>query len=136
MDITSMDTNTMAKEKRMRTGIASLMLCTASLGLTLIASAGHVAAATINVGLTAQRATATMTDGAKVPMWGYCVSSATAGAAVGGACTAAAAWTPGPTLYAAPGDTLVVTLTNQLPVATSFVILGQFGGGLGTPVSD
>ncbi|MDE1923563.1 MAG: hypothetical protein KGI55_09065, partial [Gammaproteobacteria bacterium] len=132
-----MATNTMAKEKRMRTGIASLMLCTASLGLALIASAGRAPAAEVDVALTAQRATATMTDGAKVPMWGYCVSSATpASAAVGAACAAAAAWTPGPTLYAAPGDTLVVTLSNQLPVATSFVILGQFGGGLGAPVRD
>ena len=121
----------------MRTGIASLMLCTASLGLALIAPAGPASAATVDVALTAQRATATMTDGAKVPMWGYCVSSATpASAAVGAACATAATWTPGPTLYAAPGDTLVVTLSNQLPVATSFVILGQFGGGLGQPVND
>ncbi len=34
----------------------------------------------------------------------------------------------------APGDELQITLTNALPVPTSIVILGQVGGGLGTPV--
>jgi hypothetical protein len=79
-------------------------------------------AATIPVNLTAQRMKATLPDGASVPMWGYCTT---------GACTTA--WAPGPTITAAPGDTLQINLTNSLPVPTSIVILGQLGGGLGSP---
>ncbi len=71
------------------------------------------------------------------------------GSLTGGACTTTttstavppvvtvttAAWTPGPTItvpFDPLGTTLVVNLTNQLPVPTSLVILGQLGGGMGT----
>jgi VCBS repeat-containing protein len=55
-------------------------------------------------------------------MWGYCAA---------GACSTT--WAPGPTLVATAGSTLSIHLTNTLPVATSLVVLGQLGGGLGAP---
>src|SRR5512140_1993033 len=76
------------------------------------------------VNLTAQRMTTTLRDGAAAPTWGYCESSA---------CASATSWTPGPTIVAAAGDTLTIHLTNNLPVPTSLVVLGQLGGGLGAP---
>ncbi|CAN5817624.1 hypothetical protein BH11PSE8_BH11PSE8_39850 [soil metagenome] len=98
----------------------------ALMGRALVASivllCGAAGAATVNVNLTAQRMSTTLPDGASVPMWGYCST---------GSCTGA--WAPGPTIVAASGDTLTVTLTNNLPVSTSLVILGQFGGGVGSP---
>ncbi|MDB6091076.1 MAG: multicopper oxidase type 3 [Gammaproteobacteria bacterium] len=123
-----------------------LGLHTASLAMALLAATGVGAAAT-NVSLTAQRATATMTDGTQVPMWAYCGSadSGSAGKTVGGTCplppiagTSAVVppWTPGPTIIVPSSDSLVIKLTNTLPVATSLTILGQLGGGLGTPTPD
>ncbi|ADE12045.1 choice-of-anchor D domain-containing protein [Sideroxydans lithotrophicus] len=92
------------------------------LSVVMLMDAGAAAAATIPVNLTAQRMNATLPDGAIVPMWGYCTT---------GACTAA--WAPGPTIVAAPGDTLQINLTNSLPVPTSIMVLGQLGGGMGMP---
>ena len=76
--------------------------------------------------LTAQQMSTTLPDGTTVPMWGYCAS---------GACTTA--WAPGPTIVASAGQSLSIALTNALPagVPTSLVVLGQFGGGLGAPVT-
>lgn len=105
------------KDKFMKTWLGA-----AALAAGLLAQpAAH--AATVTVNLTAQRTAVTLPDGATVPMWGYCPT--------GTACTG---WKPGPTIVAAPGDTLQITLTNQLPAPTSIVILGQLGGGLGQPV--
>ncbi len=59
----------------MRTGITRLMLHTASLAVTMLAAVSNASAATVTVGLTAERANATMTDGMKVAMWGYCASA-------------------------------------------------------------
>ena len=59
-------------------------------------------------------------------MWGYCTS---------GSCSTA--WAPGPAIvipHDPAGNTLQINLTNSLPVPTSIVILGQLGGGLGTPI--
>jgi hypothetical protein len=84
------------------------------------------AGATSPVNLTAQRTTTTLRDGSTAPMWAFCESSA---------CAAATAWAPGPTIVAAAGTSLTVNLTNNLPVPTSLVILGQLGGGLGTPTT-
>ena len=74
--------------------------------------------------LTAQRMTTTLRDGTAAPMWGYCE---------GASCTTA--WAPGPTIIAAAGSSLTIKLTNNLPVPTSLVILGQTGGGVGTPAT-
>ena len=124
----------------MCTSINRLML-----GITAVTSivlgVAHTASAATTVNLTAQRVSAAMPDGAKIPMWGYCSSAAAAststpiGIAVGGnAC--GTTWSPGPTIVVPVGDTLNIVLTNQLPVATSVTILGQLGGGLGTPTRD
>ncbi len=76
------------------------------------------------VNLTAQRMTAALRDGTAVPMWGFCPTAA---------CTNT--WAPGPTIVAAAGSSLQINLTNALPVPTSLVILGQLGGGVGTPTT-
>lgn len=90
----------------------------------------QVVAAAGGVSLTAQRLGLTLQDGATAPMWGFCASGAAA-------CASGAAWAPGPTIVAQAGDPagLSITLTNALPVPTSLVILGQLGGGLGTPTT-
>ncbi|MBS0393592.1 MAG: choice-of-anchor D domain-containing protein [Proteobacteria bacterium] len=129
----------------MRTSINRLMLGFASLAATMLGAAGVASAAT-TVNLTAQRATATMPDGAIVPMWGYCLGSVTststpvAGTASGGGTCATApavgTWAPGPTITVPLGDSLTITLTNNLPVDTSITILGQIGGNLGAPARD
>ena len=74
------------------------------------------------VGLIAQRMSVALRDGTASPMWGYCAT---------GACSTS--WAPGPTIVAAAGSSLTISLTNQLPVPTSLVVLGQSGGGLGAP---
>lgn len=96
-----------------------------ALAASMVLLSGVAGAATVTVNLTAQRMSTTLPDGATVPMWGYCTTPASGG------CTGS--WAPGPTIVAAPGDTLNISLTNSLPVPTSLVILGQLGGGLGTP---
>src|SRR5450631_506408 len=96
------------------------------------------------VNLTAQRMVALLPDGTTAPMWGYC---ATGYSLDGGtpvvpskttepkpcATTGTANWMPGPTIIVNAGTTLIIKLTNNLPTPTSLVVLGQLGGGLGTP---
>ena len=77
------------------------------------------------VKLTAQPMTTALRDGTASPMWGYCDSSASA-------CVQGASWAPGPTIVSA-GGSLQITLTNNLKLPTSLVILGQVGGGVGSP---
>ena len=74
------------------------------------------------VELTAQRMTTALRDGTLAPMWGFCAT---------GSCTGT--WAPGPTIVATAGSSLQINLTNKLKVPTSLVVLGQLGGGLGTP---
>ena len=81
------------------------------------------ASAQTTVNLTAQRSVTTMPDGKVIPMWGFCTT---------GSCTNA--WSVGPTITATPGSSLTINLTNNLPTPTSVVILGQLGGGLGSPI--
>jgi large repetitive protein len=93
----------------------------------------NLAAADTTVNLTARRTAVTLPDGTTVPMWGYCGATATGstGSTSGGSC--GATWTPGPTITVTTGETLKINLSNQLPTPTSVVILGQIGGGLGSP---
>ena len=94
--------------------------------ISVLLTAGVAFAATTTVNLTAQRMTTTLPDGISVPMWGYCATPIT------GSCTAP--WAPGPTItvpYDATGTTLQIVLKNMLPIPTSLVILGQYGGGIG-----
>ncbi len=62
------------------------------------------------------------TDGPDV---GFCSS------ALGAGCSSQ--WAPGPTIVVPVGQSLEIDLTNNLPTPTSVVILGQWGGGVGTP---
>ncbi len=90
----------------------------------LLAASAPFAATTTTVNLTAQRMSTALPDGTIVPMWGYCTT---------GSCTAS--WAPGPTItvpYDATGTNLQINLKNMLPIPTSLVILGQYGGGMGT----
>ncbi|MCU1282125.1 MAG: multicopper oxidase type 3, partial [bacterium] len=72
--------------------------------------------------LTAQRMSIALRDGSPAPMWGFCANSGCSGT-----------WAPGPTIVAQANTSLTIELTNALPVPTSLVILGQIGGGVGSP---
>ncbi len=76
--------------------------------------------------MTAQSSMLSLPDGKTAPMWGFC--SSTLGAGCSGQ------WTPGPTIVVPVAGSLEIDLKNNLPTPTSIVILGQLGGGLGTPV--
>ena len=124
----------------MTTNRIKKIMQTAFAASALLVAGQALSATTVN--LTAQRASATLPDGAVVPMWQLCGvldPTSTAGSvSAAGACPTVAAgatpaWAPGPTITVVTGDTLVVNLTNNLPVPTSIVVLGQLGGGLGTP---
>jgi hypothetical protein len=112
--------------------------------------------AQVTVNLTAARETVLMPDGTTVPMWGWtCTNNigngttATTGVPGGGTCSTltgavqvgGAAWQP-PLITVPTGTGLTINLTNNLPVETSLVIVGQFGsgtssaGGLGQPVRE
>lgn len=121
----------------------TLRVALAAMGLLV---AGLTSAATTTVNLTAQRATATLPDGKSVPMWQFCggldpTQTTNSGTTTGGTCpvavtpSAPGAWAPGPTITVPVGDSLIINLTNALPVPTSIVVLGQLGGGLGTPTT-
>jgi hypothetical protein len=95
---------------------------TAVLAVAILLATG-LAGAQTTVNLTAQRSTSTLPDGKVVPMWGFFQTGSTV-----------TGWAVGPTITAAPGSSLTINLTNNLPTPTSIVILGQLGGGLGQPV--
>ena len=106
----------------------------------LLAASGAALAQTVN--LTAAPASAKLSDGQSVPMWGY-----TCGAVASGATcarlnpNAGSGWSP-VLITASAGSTLTINLTNGLSFAatgggtnrvpTSLVIVGQLGGGLGS----
>jgi FtsP/CotA-like multicopper oxidase with cupredoxin domain len=117
--------------------IYSKSVVRAIVSVSLLAAAGAAAAATTTVNLTAQRMTATLPDGKTVPMWGYCKGTDQSATPISPnpcpAPAATAAWAPGPTITVTSGDTLTINFSNSLPVQTSIVVLGQIGGGLGTP---
>src|SRR6266480_4307695 len=98
------------------------------------------------VNLTAAPTTTTLPDGTAVPMWGYFCGTAATGATATCAAlnpasvatlTAPATWSP-VVITVPTGQGLTINLTNSLSFAggsipTSLMIVGQFGGGLGTP---
>jgi hypothetical protein len=94
-----------------------------------------------SVGLTATRQTTILPDGNTVAMWGW-VCGAAASPATCSALNGApqAGWQPPlitvPLAAGSTTGTLTITLTNNLPVETSLTIVGQLGGGLGTPVRE
>ena len=142
----------------MRSNYLRPTLKPAALAVTiLLLMAGLLSAQTVN--LTASQQTTILPDGNTVPMWGW-----TCGAAVTGSTATCSAltyntatgahnlqtggttWQP-PLIvvpYMATGTSLTISLTNNLPVETSIVIIGQAAssasttanGGLGTPVRE
>jgi len=112
----------------------------------LFLATGSVYAGSTTVSLTAERMSTTMPDGNTVPMWGYCdgtvaTDTATTPTPIAGSavCSTPTAWKAGPTITVqydpsvGATNALTINLTNNLPVDTSIVILGQIGGGLGSP---
>src|SRR3954453_24090138 len=98
-------------------------LMTAFKFVTILLLLGAMGVAQTTVNLTAQKSTTTMPDGKTVPMWGFCTI---------GSCSAQ--WTAGPTIVVPAGNSLTVSLTNNLTHPTWFWILGQInGGGVGSP---
>jgi hypothetical protein len=135
----------------------SAMLKSALAATVLLLGSGAALAQTV-VNLTAAPATAIMSDGTPVPMWGYTCAAASTNCsalnpAVQAANTAAAGPTPpvgyafgsawSPVLITVPtGQSLTINLTNNLSftptgattantIPTSLTIVGQVGGGLG-----
>ena len=99
-------------------------------------SAGDTCNSTVS--LTAQRMTTALRDGTLAPMWGYCVTGAASCSVTPATATSPAilpTWAPGPTIVVPAGNSLTISLTNALPVPTSLVVPGQFGGGLGAPTT-
>ena len=99
------------------------------------------------VNLTAGRTNVTLPDGTLVPMWGYSCGTAVSGstttcAALNPNAGTAAVFTPAvpawsPVVITVPtGTNLSISLTNNLSVPTSLVIVGQLGGGLGTSATS
>ena len=122
----------------------------AALGVVCIFPfAAVVALGQQTVNLTAGPTTVTLPDGSVVPMWGYtCGTVALTGpgcrplnpAAPAATATTPAGWSPVVITvpYVATGTSLTINLTNSLTftgggIPTSLVIVGQLGGGLGTP---
>ena len=86
---------------------------TGLLAAVLLAGSGATMGATVPVSLCATTGTTTLPDGASVPVWGYTADCAAVNAP------------GGPTIYANAGDTVQVTLTNNLPEATGLLFHGQ-----------
>jgi hypothetical protein len=98
--------------------------------LLLALGAAH---AQVAVNLTAARTSTTMPDGNIIPMWGWSCGTVTG---TGAACTQTngqpqtlsagltTTWQP-PLITVPTGQSLTITLSNQLPVATSLTIVGQ-----------
>lgn len=112
----------------MRCYLRTVLNTAVLLAAILLLAAGACFAQSVT--LTAQRTSTTLPDGNTVPMWGYgCTATAPAKCTAGSTATV---WAP-PIITVSSGATLAVTLTNNLPVPTSLTIVGQMGGGLGTP---
>ena len=114
---------------------------TAALAATALLLGADVAVA--QVSLTAAPTMATLPDGTSVPMWGYTCGAPSTGSTTTATATCSAA-NPGaggnwsPVVITVPiGAPLTISLTNNLPAGlpTSLTIVGQLGGGLGSPTS-
>jgi FtsP/CotA-like multicopper oxidase with cupredoxin domain len=91
--------------KTMKRAALVLVLVAAGLGVT-----GSVAsAAPVSIDLCAKAGTATMADGAVVPIWGFGLAAAP------GDCATVTASLPGPVLAVNDGDTVTISVTNDLP---------------------
>src|SRR6267378_3887017 len=120
----------------MRFNFIKSSLKTAVLATSILLLGASLAVAQ-SVSLTAAPANLTTPDGATVPMWGYTCTAVVAPATCTSLNPAALAGTWSPVVITVPPGPLAITLTNSLPapVPTSLTIVGQLGGGLGTPTS-
>src|ERR1700757_3943297 len=117
----------------MRINLLKECLKTAAHAATVLLLGAGLASAQQQINLAAGASLAALPDGSAVPMWGY-----SCGSAVGGSTATCAAldshagvgWSP-VVITVPTGQGLAITLTNNLPVPTSIVIVGQVGGGLG-----
>ena len=120
----------------------------------LLLASGTSLAQTNQINLAAGPATALLPDGAAVPMWGYSCGAAVTGSnatckalnpAVQNATAPAGTWSP-VVITVPTGQTLQINFTNNLSftptgataantIPTSITIVGQLGGGLGTPTT-
>src|SRR6201997_4616249 len=115
-------------------------LKTAVLAISVLLLGASVSFAQQQVNLTAGPATATMPDGSAVPMWGYSCGALVSGStATCAPANSAGGWSP-VVITVPTGQGLTINLTNNLSFAasgvnipTSLTIVGQLGGGLGTP---
>ncbi|WP_109488884.1 choice-of-anchor D domain-containing protein [Occallatibacter savannae] len=117
-------------------------LRTAVIGASVLLAGAVGAMAQDQINLTAGPSTAVLPDGSVVPMWGYScgvpVPSSPASCRAANP-NAGAGWSP-VVITVPSGDTLQINLSDRLifaggPVPTSLVIVGQLGGGLGSPKS-
>ncbi|MGB5879336.1 MAG: Ig-like domain-containing protein, partial [Thermoanaerobaculia bacterium] len=90
-------------------------------GLAALLVALALAAPSFAVDLAVVVATATMPDGATIPMWGYVLDTNPSGP-----CPTPGSWEVGPTLTATDGGTLTISLRNCLSEAVSLFIPGQY----------
>src|SRR5947209_1157083 len=117
-------------------------LKTAVLAVTVLLLGVGLCSAQQQVNLTAAPAPLTLPDGSSVPMWGYSCGASVTGSTASCAAlkvNAGVGWSP-VVITVPTGQDLQINLTNQLvfgpnSVPTSLVIVGQLGGGLGTPTS-
>jgi hypothetical protein len=140
----------------MRINHIKAILKAATLALAALLLTAGVSFAQQVVNLTAAPTTTTLPDGTTVPMWGYnCGTAATTNTAPAATCaalnpnapaatlTTPAGWSP-VVITVPTGQILQINLTNSLSftptggttpynIPTSLVIVGQLGGGLGTP---
>jgi len=118
----------------MRFNFLKTSLKTAILATTVLLLGASLAVAQ-SVTLTAAPANLITPDGATVPMWGYTCTAVAAPATCVSLNPAAPAGTWSPVVITVPVGTLTISLANGLPagVPTSLTIVGQLGGGLGTP---
>src|SRR6267378_219484 len=126
----------------MRSNSLKATLKTAALTVTMLLLTAGASFAQVN--LTAAPHTITLPDGQVVPMWGYTCGAIITGSAATCAASnpnAAGGWSP--VVITVPPRPLTINLSNNLSFATgsgtngvptSLMIVGQLGGGLGTPL--
>jgi hypothetical protein len=123
---------------RMRYRKPSLKCAARAASVFLLGAAAAFGQTQVN--LTAAPTSVTLPDGSAVPMWGYSCGTASPNCAKLN--PSAAGWSP-VVITVPPGD-LQINLTNRLifpganvlsthHIPTSLTIVGQLGGGLGTP---
>jgi hypothetical protein len=140
----------------MRINNIKAILKAATLALAALVLTAGVSFAQQQVNLTAAPTTTTLPDGTTVPMWGYfCGTAVTTNTVPTATCAASnpasvstvatipSTWSP-VVITVPTGQILQINLTNSLSftptgsttpyqIPTSLVIVGQLGGGLGTP---